>query len=292
MSPNAITAVTFLGLLEEKLGDGAGLCVHRETMGRMMEASGGLESLRYDPRYSLACETEMGWALNSGYTVIPYKAARRCRRRSRSKAMAEMEAWHAEGMPRGWRELDEEAKLSSDMVWTVVQITEGLQGKAQDGRRQTAFRKFDYYWDAFPYLHISYTEDLTLEELLEMAILLYCSHTIAPRSPAATTHWVSRRMLTKHLPVYAAHSHSNMSQSVERAVLWMLMLTLYAWEMPSKDPEGEGAKVMEHLPLASVKMFSTDEVEEVLRAFFWTEDFLAFGRRRWSLLSSGVEAIT
>ena len=170
------------------------------------------------------------------------------------------------------------------MVSTVVHISKSLNGKGKTERRETALRKFDYYWDAFPYLQISYTMDLTLEELLEMAILEFCSHTILPKYPGPTTHLVSRRILTKHLPIYTA-THANLSQSEARAVLWMWLLTLYAWEIPSKNQQGDGAVAMKSIPFTSVKMMSEDEVENVLASFFWTEDFLAFGRRRWELVS-------
>ena len=101
LSPTAIIAVVMLACLEEQLGDAASHMVHRETVGQMLRAKGGLENLSYDPRYSVASEIEMIWALTSGYTVIPYKAAKRCRRR-RWQVEVEMGMSPADVLPQGF----------------------------------------------------------------------------------------------------------------------------------------------------------------------------------------------
>ena len=72
ISDTAIMAVAMLASLEEVLGDRMSHTMHRETMGRMVKAKGGLRKLRYDARYFVVSEAEMVWALESGYSVIPH----------------------------------------------------------------------------------------------------------------------------------------------------------------------------------------------------------------------------
>ena len=160
---------------------------------------------------------------------------------------------------------------------------EGLQEKRQNSihqRRQVKkSRKFDHYWDAFPTLRVDHGEDLDFEELVQLAILQYCSHTVKPQWPGASTHIASRMKLTEQLPIYVAERE--MSQLELEAVAWMWLLTMYAWQMPGEELQDGEVGLLARLPSTLRAMETGTGLQEVLKKYLWTDDFLVFGKRCW-----------
>lgn len=282
LNSNAVFAIATLACLEENLGNHAAHRMHRKTLGKMVAAKGGFQNLAYDARYSAVCEMEMVWSLRSGYTVIPYNTSSSRRKRNRGDGLPPVKISDVSVLPLGFQLLDADNKISSDLVRTVAYVAKGLRGDRETDGSGTAIRRHKWYWDAFPCLHISYAQVPTLEELIELAVLEFCSHTIMPKSPGLRSHVASRLRLTEYLPTFAA-ARTEMSDSEVRVVFWMWMLTLYAWEVPVKDAKQDGAERLGRFPLMEFLNMNGEEVEGLLKGFFWTEDLVDFGRKRWNL---------
>ena len=294
VDPNVVMAISMLGMLEERLGNKQGHYMHRKIVGRILRAKGGLGNLPYEPAYSVVLETEMWWTLNSGYSVIDRPTKRRYRRVESGNVAREIEQWQIETLPSGWKALLEGGALSTDVVWAVIHIAGQVnvkgRGRATEDESRAELRTFDYYLDAFPYLLVDHEQGLGLEELLEMAVLQFCSHTVAPKHPGSLTHVISRRMLTKHLPVYASECHTSMSEAEAKVVFWMWLLTLYAWEVPRNKLGVENAPGLQHRPHIGAELDDNLQIEEMLKEFFWTQDFLAWGKERWwTLLHNNID---
>ena len=290
---NVVMAISMLGLLEERLGNKQAHCMHRTIVGRILTAKGGLSNLPYEPGYSVVLETEMCWALDSGYSVLDHPPRRRYRRVESMKA-PQTEQWQIETLPSGWKALLDRGALSTDVVRAVLHIAGQVnakgRGRATENESRAELRTFDYYLDAFPYLLVDHEQDLGLEELLEMAVLQFCSHTVAPKHPGSLTHIMSRRMLTKYLPVYAAKCQTSLSDAEAKVVSWMWLLTLYAWEVPRNKLRAENAPGLQQRPNIGAELHDNIRIEEILKEFFWTQDFLAWGKERWwTLLHNDID---
>ena len=167
----------------------------------MINAAGGLERLEYDARYSVASETEMAWALKTGYTVLQYTPKIKHRKYRGSVRNQEEAFMRANIIPASFGDLYTEGNISTDLMRATARVLEGLKGKVSPNPNELQSRKYKWYWDAMPYLHVDYQEELVIEDLIEMAVLQFCAHTLHPTSSISTAHDITRRVLMVQLPI-------------------------------------------------------------------------------------------
>jgi hypothetical protein len=261
--------------------------LHRKTLGQMVKARGGFDALHYDTRFTI-CEVELMWALQSGYTVIDYTPKPRPRHRWNKTSGSAKDLIDDTSIPDGFWALAVEGKLSGQIIETITHIVEvrrGAEGKrygnAQPMDLRTKQRRFDNYWDAFPYLLLSHSADLSFEELLELALLQFCSFTVTPLNPCSGTHMASKLKLTNHLPFFA--QEVPLSVAGREATIWIWFIALYSWRRPCGQllPQGqEMLRLMWELGIAK-EVESWANMTELLKIFFWTEDFLQVSRLHW-----------
>ena len=280
---SVIIAITVLARLEQSSGKTAAHNVHREVLGKMVAATGGFDALEQDARFAV-CEFEMMWAIQSGYTVVRHRPRHRARHR-----WTDTTSSTSTGIPDGFWALALEGKISGQTMDTVTHVVathrSDQSGEAfQRARLNPRSRRkpFLHWWDAFPCFHIDYDGELKFEKLLEVALLQCCLHRVKPSTPCVPSlNFIARDRLTLYLPAFALRT-STLTTPEREGLVWITMVTLYAWRAPGHEllPEGNefGRRARQYPMIAKLRWTA---IEEICRKFFWEEDFLLFCKSQW-----------
>ncbi len=279
----AIIAIAFLAMLEQSSGNTIAYKVHREVLGNMVAATGGFDALEPDARF-VVCEFEMMWAIQSGYTVIKYKPHNKARHR-----WTDTTTLQSAGIPDGFWALALEGKISGQTMDTVTHVmathksdrSSGAYRRARSDPRSKR-KPFTDWWDAFPCFHINYNKELEFEELLEVALLQFCLHRVKPSGPCVPSlNFVSRDRLTLYLPAFALRT-SILTTPEREGLVWIMMVTLYAWRAPGHELLSEGKELRRRArQYPFIAKMRWTAIEEICRKFLWAGDFLLFCKSQW-----------
>ncbi|KIV88717.1 hypothetical protein PV10_08375 [Exophiala mesophila] len=285
----AIMAVAFLAAVESFFGDTAPHAVHRRVLGYMVTAAGGLDSLDYNTRHTV-CEFEMAWALQTGYSVIDYEPPTGTHEETLRHIPYQAPLQPTtEDIPAGFLDLVEAGRMSSENLETVEKISRihrltanAKQLKSAKIDLSSKNRKYSHYWEAFPQLRPNYPSTLTLDEVLQLALLQYCCFTITPSRPCRSLYESSKIKISTHL--CSIDDVNVFSLAEYRCIIWVCMIAIYAWHGPSNSIKKPGQLLLDHIKTHyPFKALQWNALEDVVKQFYWTEALIAFCKYQWEL---------
>lgn len=265
---SAVMAMSLLANVDIQVGDDKAFVTHRQFMGQIIAARGGYPHLSYDPYLSVVLELEMLWAKRTGYTVVPYQEPVATTSEDAQKQEIE---YGTVQIPDGFQALYDEGRLSPTLLREIVTLQAEIGSHDGHHKIKALHRRYRYHVEAFPYLHISFKDDLSFEQLLELSILVFCRYALMPRASAGAVSpfsYVSRSKLAEQLPLYLAQ-HREASQAENDALWWMLTILLYSFGVPLPLH-------MQSLHKSMHFLFATPKAVDCLRAFLWTNDMVRF----------------
>lgn len=230
----------------------------------------------------------MAWALQTGYTVIDYEPTTSTKNDTLRHIPCQLPLQPAtEDLPTGFIDLVLAGRMSSANMQTIEKISRIHRLSACAKRPNSAKidlrsknRKYNHYWEAFPQLQLSHPTVLSLDELLQLALLQYCCYTITPSRPCRSLYESSKIKMTTHL--CSTHGINVSSLAEYQCMIWVSMITIYAWQAPFNALNKAGQLLLDHIkthyPFKSLRW---NALEDVVKRFYWTDALVSFCKYQW-----------
>ena len=239
--------------------------IHWKNLAKLIEARGGLQSLR-----SGSVARCLLGVFDSIQKISTAQSSFQHQRFISPPKYPDQ--YHAE-LPLGFQKLLAERKLSVKVLELVSRTFRLQKGGCLDQELHNRHhRKYNDFLEACPCLGW----DEGLERLICLAIMTYCA--LSSRPIPRSTFVAPRKILATSLRLHEASSRAE-----QHCVLWMYFIAMTAW----KEQSEEAALLHECIRRFPETNTDWSTIEDVLRSFFWTSGLSkAWFDRRARLLCS------
>ena len=282
-----IPTVIFLGMIARASGDLEDARSHKTYLPILVEKMGGLDKLGFNG-YIKACvlQWDSSCAINTGGQSIFA-----CHRRTKPPVypgypLSAMLRNEIAGLPSGLRDMVYARVLPLDLIGILCRIASHLEPSRKEQLLKDVNvtwnpRRNSDFWEACSSLSIP---GVDFNKFLCLALFLYIALEFSPipsASRALALFSIPRAKLLAQLHLLESHiSHP----SQRECWIWMYMVLLDAWSENEKlIPSVEKVLLPQFLG-AFPEITSWNTLEEVLRRFFWTEEFKRGCHSSWDAL--------
>ena len=257
-----LMGILFLAVVEKRFGNQKEFIMHRQTLGKLVDARGGLKSIGEYIRCVLL-QFEFFWAWSSGFSVFSLDDL---------ETGEDCETWSPTSwkmiseLPEGFQWLAMEQKLPLKLVEAIYRVV--LAKRAQLERYKTR-RVYQNFWEAVPIRAIANGKEPYLEKLLCLTLTLYTTFSSVRPILNSQAVW-ARSELTQRLP----ECKNDRGQAEEQCLFWIWTAAVASWRDASGVMSRSGRRLMELQRTRFSEIFSTNMAVPTLELFFCDESLL------------------
>ena len=285
-----IMAVVFFAIITKSMGDERAYDIHRRSLRPLLTSTRGSGAPGLDDRSESAIlQTESALSLSSGSeflfpetraTYVPYYPV---------VPFVEEVAQMVKRLPLGFQFLAKRRRLALDVIDVLVRASDYMLSPADrssglsQGPPSTAFpRRYRDFWAACPCLgRLDDSEGRPdFEQLIVMALILYCYHTFCPTQNLTVIYRAVRRRLTDHVA-----RRMPCAEEETDAVCWIWMNTIDSWRRNDGSLSTNGLSLMSTMRAVLPNLNTDHTVQHSLKRFFWNDDFIQRCSRYWQAYS-------
>ncbi|KIW67939.1 hypothetical protein PV04_03918 [Phialophora macrospora] len=283
----SIATVINLAVVARQLGDKEAHNLHKEHLRRMVDARGGLDALDSSGLHKcmiLQWEGYWCWAAGQGPTIFadarPNPKADECPRRPFSETTRKL----LSRLPVGFQDLAERDLLTLPTLEVLVRLAKEVNDKKNNipvvADREVRYKQRRYHdiMQACPSLAAP-PDAPTLEKLVVMALILYCSATFCIRRLPSRHSTLTVLSATKAL----SKTPMPASKAEMKALIWVYMVVIDAWRSRGGHLRSPGLDLVRLFKAQFPDLEDWADIEDVLQKFFWTEDMGRFVGASWDL---------
>jgi hypothetical protein len=301
-SPNDLTisAIVYLALLEQLLGNDGGHTLHATNLSHIVEMRGGIDAIANQSTKTLLLTYNSQWELETGISRIPVTWS--CSPPPGLSASVRVSDEDVAKLPEGFQLLAMQGYLSHDTLVLLGRgVDLGLSTRSRAKVRESTAaqeqrRPHHSLHEACPVLKAADDDDSMLDKVITLAMILFAHITFLekrrPQKPPA--YQAARAELTRILsskPILPS------PWGTESCVwIWGWMLAIDAWRADSGPatallPEGH-ALLRQLLHHCEGALERWDHAKGIVDRFFWSDELDNFWHRHWQQLVGASDSST
>ncbi|KIX99138.1 uncharacterized protein Z520_04714 [Fonsecaea multimorphosa CBS 102226] len=286
--PKDISTVLVMNLAvsARSLGDREAHEMHKEQLRLMIQAKGGLDQLGHgglEKCMMLQWEGMWCWTDGRSPTIFPGARLNPSAERYPQYPFDEDIRGLVNQLPGGFQDLAELGILSVPTLEALLRATEELKRRKNKvpGTNDNVifeYRRHRYhdFLQACPCLADS-DEHPTLEKLIVLALILYCS-----------ANFCKQRLPTTHFAAVSARATVNLTRISmtstdyeKKALVWVFMVVIDSWRSRGGQMRSAGVDLLGLFKQKFPAMKSWKDIANLLSRFLWSEDMENFLSSSW-----------
>ncbi|KAL2809388.1 hypothetical protein BJX63DRAFT_364460 [Aspergillus granulosus] len=262
-----LIAVCFLALLERRYDEIEAHNVHKQVLGTLVAARGGLDALSPQTR-SVLMQYEFPWALESGFSVLQRTERRQPLYPPVYSTANLLE--RTKNLPEGFAALALTGDLSMQLLGTLEQILQAtMMGLEQVSTNSQTRYMFDDFWDALPSLSCYDAEEPWLDNLLFLCLIVYAGLRYSAIPQVNNISVCMRSSLKGKL----LRCRRQRAPIIEDCLCWISTVAVSAWRHLDGTLDTPGIELLKWQRIRFAYLRSEEEYEKVLRRFFWDDRY-------------------
>ena len=274
-----IMAVVFFAIITKSMGDEQAYDLHRRSLRPLLSlARSSKASVLDDGSMSAISQGESALSLSCGseflfletrstyvphYPMVPFVGD---------------VAQTVKQLPVGFQLLAKQRRLAFNVLDVLVRASDHMllladrsTGLSQSPPSTTFSRRYTDFWAACPCLgRLDDSEGRPdFEQLIVMALILYCYHTFCPTQNLTVIYRAVRRRLTDHVA-----RRMPCAEEETDAMCWIWMNTIDSWRRNDGSLSTNGLSLMTTMRAVLPTLNTDHTMQQSLKRFFWNDDFI------------------
>jgi hypothetical protein len=265
MNDAVLITVCFLALLERRFDEIEAHNTHKQILGTLVAARGGLNALSPYIK-SVLMQYEFPWAMETGSSVLP-----RTQRRQPmypSVHSTDVLIKRIRRLPDGFAILALQGKLSTHLLSILERFIQFESGElGLDGNGSESGYMFDDFWDTFPQLSLRDTGEPSLDSLLFLCLLVYAGVRYSAIPPVNNIAVCMRASLRAKL----LQCRQIREPEVEECLYWIWTVAVTASRQMDGTLDKPGMELLVRQRIRFQYLGGQDEHELIPKRFFWDD---------------------
>ncbi|KAL4784114.1 hypothetical protein BJX76DRAFT_233028 [Aspergillus varians] len=258
-----LLTVCFLALLERRYDELEAHNTHKQILGTLVSARGGLDAISPYIK-SVLMQYEFPWAMETGSSVLPRTQRRQPLYPPSYSTRTLLQRIH--NLPEGFAVLALQGQLSTHLLSILQRFAHFESGELQhDSNNSQTGYVFDDFWDAFPPLSFQDAEEPSLDNLLFLCLLVYAGVRYSAIPQVNNIAVCMRASLKAKL----LECHQFREPAVEQCLCWIWTVAVSSWRQTDGTLDKPGVELLVRQRRRFFYLGSEEEHEMVLRKFFW-----------------------